>query len=165
MSTESGEIVVGVDGSEEATAALRWAAEEARLRGRGIVAVHARIYPALTGASTPGREVYADALRRDAEELVEAAIVDAEVPADVPVRPLLVEGDAAEALIDASEDAELLVVGSRGLGGVAGVLLGSVSRQCARRAACPVVIVRRGKVVHDSRPRSPETRGPAGEDA
>jgi nucleotide-binding universal stress UspA family protein len=162
MSDRTSEIVVGVDGSEEAKAALRWAAEEAGLRGRGIVAVHAGVYPALTEAFAPGQRPYAEALRRDAEELVEAVIADAAVPENVPLRRVIVEGDAAEALIAASEGAELLVVGSRGLGGVAGVLLGSVSRQCARHAACPVVIVRRGKVVHDSRPMPP---GSAGEDA
>jgi nucleotide-binding universal stress UspA family protein len=147
MNGDNREIVVGVDGSEESNAALRWAVEEARLRGRGLAAVHAWVYPSLTDASARGRSGYANALRRDAEELLDAAITEAAIPDDVPVRRLIVEGDAADALIEASEGAELLVVGSRPLGSMAGVLLGSVSRQCAREAACPVVIVRHGEAL------------------
>jgi nucleotide-binding universal stress UspA family protein len=61
---------------------------------------------------------------------------------DVAIEEVTTEGPAAEVLVDAAEGADLLVVGSRGHGGFAGVMLGSVSQQCAQHASCPVVIVR-----------------------
>jgi nucleotide-binding universal stress UspA family protein len=135
-------IVVGVDGSDHSKAALRWALEEARIRGASLRVVHAWFaYPPLV----PGTPVTAsdwDALRDEArafvERFVEETIGD---PPDVEISAMAPHATAAPALVDAAEDADLLVVGSRGLGGFMGLLLGSVSRQCAQRAPCPLVIV------------------------
>jgi nucleotide-binding universal stress UspA family protein len=139
-------IVVGVDHSAGAKAALRFALEEARLRQATLRAIHA------IGASYPilGEElvypVYSgglDELRSAAQTALDATLEEVASGADgVEIERRVVEGAAAWVLVDESRDAELLVVGSRGLGGFAGLLLGSVSQQCAHHAACPVVIVR-----------------------
>lgn len=140
-------IVVGVDGSEESRAALRWALEEARLRGAALTAVYAWSYPMVPGRgiAPAALAVPAGVLRQEAEELVESAA--AEVggeEAGVTLRCVAVEGPPTDVLVEASKDADLLVVGSHGRGDVAGLLLGSVSRHCAHHAWCPVVIVRAG---------------------
>jgi nucleotide-binding universal stress UspA family protein len=132
-------IVVGVDGSAAAEAALRWATEEARLRGARLHVVHAWAVPASVGAA-PYVNGLGDELRETAELLVDAVVrdlVDDGLQADGEA----VAGRAAEALLEAAADASLLVVGSRGRGGFAGLLLGSVSQQCVHHAACPVVVV------------------------
>jgi nucleotide-binding universal stress UspA family protein len=147
-------IVVGIDDSEGSKDALRWAVEEGRLRRTPVVAVHAwqpPFIPSLVdvGPVPPGPLLDLPVLiaeqRKAAEELAERVVreVTGEA-ADVEVRPLAVEGAAASALVDAAEGAELLVVGSRGLGGFKGLLLGSVSVQVASHVTCPVVIHRRG---------------------
>jgi nucleotide-binding universal stress UspA family protein len=140
-----GTIVVGVDGSEESKAALRWAIEEARLRDAAVRAVHAwSVYPALY-PGTPIRASDWEEVRADADKFVEDFVAEvAGNPGDVELAAVAVQGDgtAAHGLIEAAEGAELLVVGSRGLGGFTGLLLGSVSQQCVHHAPCPVVIVR-----------------------
>jgi nucleotide-binding universal stress UspA family protein len=136
-------IVVGVDGSETSRAALRWAVEEARLRHARVRAVHAWwVYPMLPPDRPPaaeGSEQFGD----DASERVQAFVTETlgKRP-DVEVTAVAVQGaQASAALVDAAKDADLLVVGSRGAGGFAGLLLGSVSQQCTHHAPCPVVIV------------------------
>ncbi len=135
-------IVVGIDGSEASKAALRWAAQEARLRHARVQAVHAWwIYPMLRPGSLPAPD---QGVGDDATELVRTFITETlgEKP-DVEITPVSVQGEqASAALVDAAEGADLLVVGSRGAGGFSGLLLGSVSQQCAHHARCPVVIVR-----------------------
>jgi nucleotide-binding universal stress UspA family protein len=147
-----GTIVVGVDGSAGSLAALRFALAEARLRQDAVVLVHAWTLP-LTEApgpfllempmsgGIPIQQLGAD-LTRAADEGLAAAlreVGDAAEGLEVERRP--VEGRPGDALVEASEVADLLVVGSRGHGGVRGLLLGSVSQQCAQHARCPVVIV------------------------
>lgn len=137
-------IVVGIDGSEESKQALAWALAEAARRHTSLRVVCAWELPiidyrdyALLDMLNP--EVFADRAR---------ALIDrtlAEVGADagsVEIERVAAEGSAVGALIDASRDADLLVVGSRGHGGFVGLLLGSVSQHCAQHATCPVVIVR-----------------------
>jgi nucleotide-binding universal stress UspA family protein len=142
-------IVVGVDGSAGARAALRWAFEEAKLRKASLQVVHAWTFvmhgvPA-TGMGMvpyPTAEDFA-ALEEAAREALDKAL--AEVvgeQTDVPIDAHVVKASPAQALVEAAANADLLVVGSRGHGGFAGLLLGSVSQQCAHHAPCPVVIVR-----------------------
>jgi nucleotide-binding universal stress UspA family protein len=143
----AGVIVVGVDNSDGAKAALQFALEEAKLRGARLRAVHAWQYasigaPAIEVSGQPlfGVE-FADLQRgieASFEAMLRAAIPD---PGDVDVEHRVVEGTAAAALVEESRGADLLVVGSRGLGGFRGLLLGSVGQQLAHHAACPVVIV------------------------
>jgi nucleotide-binding universal stress UspA family protein len=137
-------IVVGVDGSAESKAALRWAIEEARLRQATLRAVHAWMYPTMfAGAYIPPEMVDAKRLTEDAHEALDAAV--AEVAGEDPsayIERVVEHGPPAHVLVGAARDADLLVVGSRGHGGFSGLLLGSVSQQCAHHAPCAVVIVR-----------------------
>ena len=144
------EIVVGVDGSEESRAALDWAVEEGRLRQAPVLAIHAwevPMVPAPTGLVPPSVEVVGDLteLREDAASLVEVMVREiAGDAADVEIRPLAVEDKPVNALLEAAErnDAQMIVVGSRGHGGFVLLLIGSTSDQVARHATCPVVIHR-----------------------
>jgi nucleotide-binding universal stress UspA family protein len=140
-----GLIVVGVDGSEESKEALRWAIREAELRQATLRAVHAWSYPALfTGGFVPPDGLDWNLLRRDAEDALHAAVT--EVAGDHPhafIERVVVDGTPGRALVEAAKEADLLVVGSRGHGGFTGLLLGSVSQQCAQHASCAVVIVRK----------------------
>lgn len=133
-------IVVGIDGSAAARAALAHAVDDARRRDAELEVVHAWVYPALTVLPmAPTMPVPAD-LDAAARELVADEL--AEVGAtDLATRITVVQGQPAAALIDAAKGADLLVVGSRGLGGIAKTLLGSVSSACAHHAPCPVTIV------------------------
>ncbi|MFF2750283.1 universal stress protein [Kitasatospora sp. NPDC058048] len=136
-------IVVGVDGSASSREALAWALRQARLDGREVEAVIAWHLPPTSGWG--GVPVPGSALEEAARETL-AEAVDGERAAvpDVPVTRRVVEGNAGQVLVEASRGAGLLVVGCRGLGGMAGVLLGSVSRHCAEHAKCPVLVVRDG---------------------
>jgi nucleotide-binding universal stress UspA family protein len=141
-----GVIVVGVDHSEGAKAALRFAATEAQLRQATLRPVHAWQFPHVApgiDAAYSGLGASLDELRNAAEAALKATLRET-IPNEenLKIEPRVVEGLPAPVLVDESGDAELLVVGSRGLGGFRGLLLGSVSQQCAHHATCPVVIVR-----------------------
>jgi nucleotide-binding universal stress UspA family protein len=135
-------ITVGMDGSEGASAALHWAAAEARLRGARLRVVHAWSIPTMAYGYVPPISLEDDLGRAAAEGLDKWLGNAAAELEGVEVERLTCEGNAAEVITDAAADAELLVVGSRGLGGFRELLLGSVSHQCTQRASCPVVIVR-----------------------
>ena len=137
-----GHIVVGVDGSGHAAKALRFAIEEARIRGAGLQAVMAWHLPYYGGMAGMPLPLDADSIRESYRAELEQAVaaVDASGLA-APIERTLVEGTPAGVLVDASKGADLLVVGSRGRGGFVGLLLDSVSQQVATHAHCPVVIV------------------------
>jgi len=137
-------IVVGVDGSEGSKRALEWAAGEAKLRRLPLTALLAWQWPTgIYGAGWMGvTPEVAEDLRKAAERRLEETCA-AVAPAleGVEVTRSVVEGPPAQALLQAAEDADLLVVGTRGHGGFVGLLLGSVSQQCATHSPCPIVIV------------------------
>jgi nucleotide-binding universal stress UspA family protein len=134
----SGVITVGVDGSEGAQRALRWACEEARLRGAVVRVVHAWSYLDQHGGRFDAHYGEADALR-----VIDDAIVALGVDGErVEFEQLAPNDLPARALLDAAAGSDLVVVGARGIGGFKGLLLGSVSQQVAQHAPCPVVIVR-----------------------
>jgi nucleotide-binding universal stress UspA family protein len=142
-----GTIVVGVDGSEGSLQALRWALDEARLRGARLVAVHAWFEPyapAMPGVGEPSVvPVDRDLIAQAADEGLEASLREVGTSDAGPeIERAVVEETPARALLDQAEGADLLVVGSRGHGRIAGALLGSISQQVAQHAPCPVVIVR-----------------------
>ncbi|QBI21300.1 universal stress protein [Egibacter rhizosphaerae] len=140
------EVVVGVDGSPESDQALDWAVDYARMTGHRIRLVHVYLprsaqYPfnLLEGGSTAGM---AASDRTTGQALLahrKQRLADLD---DVDLITELVEGGAADALIERSEDAALLVVGARGMGAVVGLLMGSVSQRCAQHARCPVLVMR-----------------------
>lgn len=140
---EQRRIVVGVDGSEHAARALRWALDEARIRAATVLAVHAWQYPSVGVTGFPVPEVAMEGIAQSAQETLDHAIDDQDdqMADGVDVERCLVMGPAAQALLDAARGADLLVLGSRGRGGFAGLLLGSVSQQCAHHSPCPVVLV------------------------
>lgn len=127
-----GRIVVGVDGSQPSRAALRWAVRQAHLTAGEVDAVLA------FGA---GPAVAAEAAARALAEAVDAEVFEEEWAVDIRQRPR--RGDPVQILLDASQGAELLVLGARGPRG-SGSALGAVGTQCARRAGCPVVLVPAG---------------------
>lgn len=136
----AGRIVVGVDGSEGSRRALRWAIGQAAARGADLqaVIVWQRIFGYGRNSYWPADIDIAEGARKRLAETV--ADVTAGHPA-VRIEQLTLEGEPGQALCAFSVDAGLLVVGSRGLGGFAGLVPGSVSTKCAHHSRCPVVIV------------------------
>ncbi len=141
-----GTIVVGVDGSEGSLKALKFALDEARQRGAELKAVGAWHIPAIVyEAGWVPANIDLDEYPKFAQEALDKALAD--VGADtsgVEVKTVVSKGQAADVLCAEAQGAELLVVGSRGLGGFRGLMLGSVSTQCAHHAPCPVAIIRNG---------------------
>ena len=137
-------IVVGIDGSPGSMRALEFAIEEARIRGAEVKAVNAWHVPAAAYESgwVPVA-VDVSEYEKIAHATLDQSLEEAGVAkTGVSVTPVVRQGQAADVLVAEAHDADLLVVGSRGLGGFRGLLLGSVGQQCADHAACPVVIVR-----------------------
>jgi nucleotide-binding universal stress UspA family protein len=136
-------IVAGVDGSASSLEALRWAVRQAELTGSSVDAVIAWESPAASGLGWGVAMVDdTDYAEFAAKTLAEAISAVTDPACQVRVRPMVGEGNAAEVLLDASAGADLLVVGSRGHGGFASALLGSVSQHCTHHAHCPVVVIR-----------------------
>jgi len=135
------DVVVGVDGSAPSRAALRWALDHARLTGARLCPVIAWEVPVYTGWGSMAHEDFGDAAGKLLGEAVHD-VLGLDPPADVEVVETVLPGHPAQVLIDQSAQARLLVVGSRGHGGFAGTLLGSVSQLCVQHAHCPVVVVR-----------------------
>ena len=154
-------IVVGVDGSPCSLDALRWAVEEARGREARVVAVLAWTMPHVSTMHEALHVLDVD-FEQDARKSLDAAVGGAVSNAEVEIERVVTEGAAAAVLIEAARGAELLVVGSRGHGGFAGLLLGSVSQQVVAHAHCPVVVVRTldGRTHDNEEPGTPpsETR-------
>jgi nucleotide-binding universal stress UspA family protein len=138
-------IVVGVDGSSCSEAALRWAIAQAQLVGVGVEAIAAWQDPVNAGYSLgfmpalDGDVDWATLTEKVLRESV-ARVVDQGHPGSEIVTRV-VQGHPAQVLLDAAASAQLLVVGSRGHGTLAGMLLGSVSQHCVQHAPCPVVVV------------------------
>jgi nucleotide-binding universal stress UspA family protein len=138
-------IIAGIDGSAHSPLVLEWAIKEAALRNTAITVITIDNVPAnpWTGNPTllPGETAELERIEKIAEELTHQVTsrLGERRPPSVSVRAAA--GYPAKELIDASEDADLVVVGSRGAGGFARLLLGSVSSQVVQHAHCPVVVV------------------------
>jgi nucleotide-binding universal stress UspA family protein len=132
-------IVVGVDGSHPSHVAIEWAAREAALRGVPLTVVH--VLPSAdidSWVDVPVPEDYLAERDRRAEQVVADAVSDAH---GIVVEHRIVPGPNVPALVDISKDAEMIVVGCRGLGGVQGLLLGSVSSGLVHHSHCPVAVI------------------------
>ena len=142
-------IVVGIDGSHNSSKALEWAMTEAAVRKTPltVLTVHSVMASYWSGqpVTLPGDEDEVNKVRKSAESAV--ADVAAKLGADQPesVTVTAVNGFTAQALIDATKDSDLLVVGTRGGGGFGSLLMGSVSSQVVHHANCPVVVVPAGR--------------------
>ena len=140
-------IVVGVDGSPESYAALRFALKDAVRRHTAVRVVSAYVPPEYWAVSyglttLPTLEDLVQESTQVGQEAVDAAVAaDPELSA-VPTEVIAVPGPAAKALIEQAVDADLLVVGHRGRGGFKSAVLGSVGLHCVLHATCPVTIVR-----------------------
>jgi nucleotide-binding universal stress UspA family protein len=136
-------IVVGVDGSPGSRRALTWAAAEAADHGAELIVVnvweHTLLPPA--GSVSVSEHYVPDPSQRTADDLL--GVIKEELGDDPPVRvqPLVKQGRPAKVLIDESANADMLVVGNRGHGGFAGLVIGSVSQHVAAYAKCPVTVI------------------------
>lgn len=147
----AGRIIVGTDGSESSRRALDWAVAEAVARKAVLQPVIVRQSPYDYGEQryVPVDEgQLAKGARNRLEQELAAAVGEGSATA---TDPLVARGDPAQVLCQRSADADLLVVGARGHGGFAELMLGSVSTKCAHHSRCPLVIVRDGGVDHDYR--------------
>lgn len=136
-------IVAGYDGSAEAAEAVRWAACYADRRGLAVHVVHCSIWPLLTRHLGPVPGVSDSGLERSAESILEEGLAHAKAAAPgADVESTLLHGLPAPHLVGISARQEMLVVGSRGLGGFLGLVVGSVSLELAATASCPVAVIR-----------------------
>jgi nucleotide-binding universal stress UspA family protein len=140
MSTD-GRIVVGVDSSATSLKALRWALDEARLRGSRVELVHAFPRPELIGMTMVVTLPSDDELRAASQQVVDESLAAVGGAGDVEVSSYVGPGGPASMLVEVADGADLLVIGSRGLGGFRGLLLGSVTQQVIAHAPCPVVVI------------------------
>lgn len=139
-------IVVGLDGSEASLEALGFALEEARSHGSELKAVKAWNVPPLAYGPVWSVPIHVGDYAKIAQaELDKSLELAGAADSGVTVKPVLREGQPADILCAEAKGADLLVLGSRGLGGFRGLLLGSVSQQCANHAPCPVVIIPHGR--------------------
>ena len=136
-------VVVGVDGSEESLRAVEWAALEAKRHSSPLRIVSAPAQVPRMHAYNASPTVIANALRGIAARSLDAAVTRSEeVAQGLTITTGLLSGPPALAVAEAGSEASMLVVGARGAGGFAAMVLGSVSRYVAARAACPVIVVR-----------------------
>jgi nucleotide-binding universal stress UspA family protein len=135
------DVVVGIDGSPQAARALELGLAEARRIDGTLIAVHAYRLPPVAAEYAPDSGFTSLSHRELAEETLDAALGDVEARnPDVKIERRVEHGRAARVLLDAADGAAALVVGARGLGGVTGLIAGSVSQQVMRHAHCPVLI-------------------------
>jgi len=132
--------VVGIDGSGQSREALRWALDHARVTGASVDMVAAWRYPVSYSLAVLGEDLGLEAEAR--KMLAEVLSQVGDDASGVEVRELVGEGPPAKVLLDTARDADLLVVGSRGRGGFASAVLGSVSLACVLHAICPVLVFR-----------------------
>lgn len=137
--------VVGVDGSPASVAALQWAIDWVAGAGGGVVdAVHSWSMPyAYSPIGGSVMVVEPEVVAKGAQDELNGALaqVDTRSGDGVDLRPEVVEGPPAPSLLERAEGADLLALGTRGRGGFAGLVLGSVSQQCLHHATCPVIVI------------------------
>lgn len=135
-------IVVGIDGSEDSINAFRWALDEAKLRSAEVTALFAWELPMI---GIPGA-FDRDELEAEGKTFLNNQLDGQQNGSEVTVHRVVAQGDPSSSLIEACKQtgADMLVLGSRGRGGLGGLLLGSVGQECASHAPCPVLICRAG---------------------
>ena len=154
MTSPSGVIVVGVDGSDTSRDALRWALSQAALTGSELRAVSSWRWPNYITRIPPGVDL-AEETSQVLDEVVDGVLAEnPQAAGSVTVTKHVLEGPPGPALLTQAAGATLLVVGARGRAAFPGMLLGSVAEYCVREGTCPVVVVRA--------PDPPLSKAPAG---
>jgi nucleotide-binding universal stress UspA family protein len=142
-STSLKPIIVGYDGSDGSQRAVRWAARHASATNIPLLVAHCSVWPLFTNNLGPVEGITDSGLQHDAEKTLAEGVEHAvQVAPQIEVTQRLVTGFPAEVLTKLSAEASLLVTGTRGLGGFAGLLVGSVSLHLAASASCPIMVVR-----------------------
>lgn len=149
MAQSQERIVVGVDGSSASIDALKWAIRQSSLTGATVEAVISWQFPMAYGGYPGGAGVDWPA---NAQTVLDTAVDEAVGSQADQISRQVVRGHPAQVLLDAAAGADLLVVGSRGHGGFAGMLLGSVSEHVAAHAPCPVLVIRHPAQCEAARP-------------
>ena len=144
QSTPGGRIVVGIDGSASSGEVLEWALRQAELTGSALEVITTWEWPTNYGWAFPFPPEYDP--KADAQKMLSEIVAPLLLShPDVAIQSTVIEGHPAPVLVEASRGADLLVVGSRGHGEFAGMLLGSVSEHCVTNAHCPVLVLRPSK--------------------
>jgi nucleotide-binding universal stress UspA family protein len=142
-------IVVGIDGSHNSSHALGWAMSEAALRNADLIVITVNSVPASYWSGQPvelaGDAARVDEIRNAAQEAVDKAAAELDDKQPKSVKVVAISGFPAKTLIETSEGADLMVVGSRGGGGFGSLFLGSISTQVVHHSKCPVVVVPAGR--------------------
>ncbi|MEP7090769.1 MAG: universal stress protein [Nocardioidaceae bacterium] len=137
-------VLVGFDGSDSSRKALMWAAAEAAHHGAELVVLNVweHTLPPPAGSVSVSEHYVPDPSQRTAEDLLEDILEVLGEDPPVLVQPRVKQGNPAKVLIEESAGADVLVVGTRGHGGIRGLVLGSVSQHVSAYAQCPVTVVR-----------------------
>ncbi|MHA7209193.1 universal stress protein [Arthrobacter sp. MDT1-65] len=136
-------VIVGYDGSDGSRLAVQWAAHHAAAAGLGLVVVHCWVWPFFTQDLGPVPAVKDSGLQSAAERMAADGLdLARQAEPDVDASQRLIVGFPSEVLTRLSAEASLLVTGTRGLGGFAGLLIGSVSLHLAATASCPIAVIR-----------------------
>ena len=159
-------IVCAVDGSEASKTAVKWAANTAVKRGEPLRLVSSYSMPQFLYAEgmVPPQELYDDLEAETLEKINEAKKIALDFAPSVDVSHQIEEGSPIDMLLDLSEQATMVVMGSRGLGGLSGMVMGSVSAAVVSHASCPVVVVREDNLVTDETKYGPVVVGVDGSD-
>ncbi|KQB83423.1 universal stress protein [Corynebacterium lowii] len=160
MSTEA-IIVVAVDGSEAAKVAVRWAANTAQKRDVPLRLVSSYTMPQYLYAEgmVPPQELFDDLQGEAMEKIEEARGIAYEVAPEIKIGHTIAEGSPIDMLLEMSKDVTMIVMGSRGLGGLSGMVMGSVSAAVVSHASCPVVVVRADNAVDEQTKYGPVVIG------
>ena len=155
------DIVAAVDGSPASDNAVRWAANAAAKRDVALRLAASYSMPQFLYAEgmVPPQELYDDLLRETMQRIDDARALALEVAPELRIGHAVAEGSPIDMLLEMSREAGMIVMGSRGLGGLSGVMLGSVSGAVVSHAYCPVVVVREDNAVTDANKYGPVVVG------
>lgn len=154
-------VVVAVDGSEASNNAVRWAANTAMKRGIPLRIASSYTVPQFLYAEgmVPPKELFDDLQAETLEKIEAARAVAHEVAPDIKIGHTIAEGSPIDMLLEMSHDVTMVVMGSRGMGGLSGMVMGSVSASVVSHASCPVVVVREDNQVTESTKYGPVVVG------
>ncbi|QGU08588.1 Universal stress protein [Corynebacterium occultum] len=166
MTTKEDIVVVAVDGSEASQVAVRWAANTANKRGIPLRLAASYTMPQFLYAEgmVPPQELFDDLQAETLEKVDEARNIAHEVAPELKIGHTIAEGSPIDMLLDMSHDVTMIVMGSRGLGGLSGMVMGSVSAAVVSHASCPVVVVRQDNHVNENTKYGPIVVGVDGSD-